>query len=42
MTTTIIHSPAYAGWVFDPTHPTQGRRFIKGFDAITMTLEESR
>ena len=42
MTTTIIHSPAYAGWVFDPTHPTHGRRFIKCFDAITMTLEESR
>jgi acetoin utilization protein AcuC len=26
----IIHSPRYAGWVFDPTHPTQGRRFVNG------------
>lgn len=42
MTTTIVHSPAYDQWVFDPEHPTQGRRFIKGFDAITMNLEESR
>lgn len=24
---TIIHSDSYQDWVFDPTHPTQGRRF---------------
>jgi acetoin utilization protein AcuC len=24
----LIHSNSYANWVFDPTHPTQGRRFI--------------
>ena len=24
---TLIHSAAYRGWVFDMTHPTQGRRF---------------
>ena len=23
----LIHSDEYSGWVFDPTHPTQGRRF---------------
>ena len=27
-TTYLIHSDQYANWVFDPTHPTQGRRFI--------------
>lgn len=27
-TTYLIHSDLYADWVFDPTHPTQGRRFI--------------
>lgn len=42
MTTTIIHTPAYDGWVFDPEHPTQGRRFINGFNAVVMNLEESR
>jgi acetoin utilization protein AcuC len=26
--THLIHSDLYANWVFDPTHPTQGRRFI--------------
>ena len=24
----LVHSPQYANWVFDATHPTQGRRFI--------------
>lgn len=24
----LVHSAAYAGWVFDDSHPTQGRRFI--------------
>jgi len=23
----LVHSDQYASWVFDPTHPTQGRRF---------------
>ena len=27
-TSYLIHSDQYANWVFDPTHPTQGRRFI--------------
>jgi len=26
--TYLIHSDQFANWVFDPTHPTQGRRFI--------------
>lgn len=37
---TLVHTPAYEGWVFDPTHPTQGRRFTKGYDAISMHLDE--
>jgi len=32
--TVLVHSDSYANWVFDPTHPTQGRRFINGFDKI--------
>jgi len=24
----LVHSEQYANWIFDPTHPTQGRRFI--------------
>lgn len=39
--TVIVNSPAYEGWVFDPSHPTQGRRFTKGFDLVTMNLDES-
>jgi len=36
--TYLIHSDQYANWVFDPTHPTQGRRFInaKNFLAAQM------
>jgi len=26
--TVLVHSEQYANWIFDPTHPTQGRRFI--------------
>lgn len=26
--TVLVHSDQYANWIFDPTHPTQGRRFI--------------
>lgn len=35
----IVHSDEYRNWVFDPTHPTQGRRFINGYDAIRMHAE---
>lgn len=31
---TIVHSPDYANWIFSPDHPTQGRRFINGFNAM--------
>lgn len=36
----IVHSPKYANWVFDPAHPTQGRRFINGYNEITKLLPE--
>jgi len=35
----IAHSPEYANWVFDPTHPTQGRRFIKGYESVILHAE---
>ncbi len=31
---TIVHSPDYANWFFSSDHPTQGRRFINGFNLI--------
>ena len=30
----IIHDPSYEGWVFDQHHPTQGRRFINGYNTL--------
>lgn len=36
----LVHSDDYNGWVFDPSHPTQGRRFDNGLAAITMRLDE--
>ena len=29
---TIIHSDAYAGWAFNASHPTQGRRFTNAYE----------
>jgi acetoin utilization protein AcuC len=31
---TIVHTPDYANWFFSDDHPTQGRRFVNGFNAI--------
>ena len=30
----IIHSPDYANWIFDKSHPTQGRRFLHGRNRV--------
>lgn len=30
----LVHSDEYENWAFDPTHPTQGRRFTNGRNAI--------
>lgn len=35
----IIHDPSYSGWVFDQQHPTQGRRFTNGYQALTLHAE---
>ena len=32
----IVHSPHYANWVFDKTHPTQGRRFVLGRNNVIL------
>ena len=31
---TLVHSPEYANWFFSDEHPTQGRRFINGYNLI--------
>jgi len=35
----IIHDPSYEGWVFDHAHPTQGRRFINGYNMLRLHAE---
>ena len=30
----IVHSPDYANWIFDKSHPTQGRRFLHGRNRV--------
>ena len=32
--TTLVHDPAYAGWVLGTGHPTQGRRFTNAAELI--------
>ena len=32
--TQLIHSDQYADWIFNPSHPTQGRRFIKAKELL--------
>ena len=32
--TTVVHSSDYANWLFSKDHPTQGRRFINGFNSL--------
>ena len=36
----LIHSDEYANWVFDPSHPTQGRRFMKAKNLLADSLSE--
>lgn len=38
----IVHSPEYANWVFDPTHPTQGRRFLLGRNRVIIEGQDRR
>ena len=30
----LVHEDEYMNWIFDPTHPTQGRRFINARDLL--------
>lgn len=39
--TLIVHSDDYANWIFDPIHPTQGRRFINGRNQFAQIMNES-
>ena len=32
----VVHTDDYKNWIFDPGHPTQGRRFINGYNALVM------
>jgi acetoin utilization protein AcuC len=33
-----VHSNQYANWIFNPTHPTQGRRFIKAKELLEQSM----
>jgi len=37
----LIHSDEYANWVFDESHPTQGRRFIKAAERLCELAPEA-
>ncbi|MEI7443067.1 MAG: hypothetical protein WCK30_05900 [Actinomycetes bacterium] len=37
----IVHSPEYENWVFNPSHPTQGRRFINGYNQVLAALSNA-
>lgn len=36
----LVHSDKYAEWVFDPSHPTQGRRFVKATERLRALAPE--
>lgn len=38
----LVHSPEYANWVFDPTHPTQGRRFLHARNLLVQEAQRRR
>ena len=40
--TTIVHAPEYSNWRFSVDHPTQGRRFINGFNSMPGTFHVAR
>jgi len=38
----LVHADEYKNWIFDPTHPTQGRRFTNGRDLLfSMTKSQA-
>ena len=38
----LVHSPAYAEWVFDAHHPTQGRRFIAAREQLLAQAPDAK
>ena len=38
----LVHSPEYANWVFDKTHPTQGRRFLHARNKLMLEAQKRR
>ncbi len=38
----IVHSPDYANWIFDKSHPTQGRRFLHGRNRVIIEGQNRR
>jgi len=40
-TTVLVHSDEYANWIFDPSHPTQGRRFINARNQFEQLMADS-
>ena len=36
----LVHADEYKNWIFDPTHPTQGRRFSNARDLLTAAAKE--
>jgi len=36
----LIHSPEYANWIFDKTHPTQGRRFLHARNRLVLESQK--
>jgi len=39
--TYLIHADQYANWIFNPTHPTQGRRFLNAKDLLEQFMENT-
>jgi acetoin utilization protein AcuC len=37
--TVLVHSDQYANWIFDPSHPTQGRRFINAHNLFVDLMQ---
>jgi len=36
----LVHADEYKNWIFDPTHPTQGRRFTNARDLLISMAKE--
>ena len=37
----LVHSDDYSGWVFDASHPTQGRRFLNARQRVLALAPEA-